>query len=576
MEKHKQKPPLLGIPENLTLAEIMKRQGHAPKSEAQIQNARAKMALAAQEQVRQTTNIPSPRDDSIKLDANTEIDDSFAVLPIANIDFYEHNPRKASNEAFAELKENIRVNNIMSPLTVTKRPNTNPYILYAGGNTRLLAIKQLFAETGDPRFETTRVIIKAWRGEATVMLAHMAENTQRSDMTFWDKANGTLEIKRQMEADSGEGLSSRKFEEALRKEGIQFSHWLITTFQYTTEKLAPIGPYLSGNAVKAIQPKLNALTRLASAHNIDENAFNSTILNPILLGTAERLKVIDKETELKVEFSLDQFLLECDTEVARRCEITIRDLNKMLAVLERDPKLNLLDLQEAVKTRVKSDTSPVSYRQSVLASALPVQTHSPEATESAVIAPQGTQAVWTGLEVTQATSHDVDVMQQATQDEFIQEQVTHERTTYDNLDKLKQIIQQVIIAAGLGNCYVEAPSMPLGYYMQFDRSGPLDLRENAIDAQSVWWLLALSSGQYDPDLVKTALPENCEWRQLTEDRHPQYSVIGSLDIAAQNNIGGAGAYLQAPWLLDWNNPASLLSLEFILALKAVETQGRVA
>lgn len=570
MDKSKQKPPLLGIPEHLSLAEIMKRQGHVPKTEAQMLSVRAKLSLAAQEQVRQTTNIPSPRDDSIKLDADTEVDDSFAVLPIANIEFYENNPRKASNQAFAELKENIRVNNIMSPLTVTKRPNTSHYILYAGGNTRLLAIKQLFEETSDPRFETTRVIIKAWRGEATVMLAHMAENTQRSDMTFWDKANGTLDIKRQMEADLGEELSYRKFEEALRKEGIQFSPALISAFLFATENIAPIGPYLSGLAVRTIQPKFNALIRFLALFDIDVQDFYANIIDPILLSTTERLKA----TEPKTEFSLDKFLLECDTAVAHRCEITVRDLNKMLAVLERDPKLSLLELQEAVKTRVKADTSPVSYRQSGLASALPVQTDSHEATESSVISPLGTQAVWTGLEVTQATSHDMEVMQQATQDEFIQEQVTHERTTYDNLDKLKQIIHQVVVVAGLGNCYVEASSMPLGYYMQFDRSGPLDLRENATDAQSVWWLLALSSGQYDPDLVKTALPENCEWRQLTEDRHPQYSVIGSLDIAAQNNIGGAGAYLQAPWLLDWNNPASLLSLEFILALKAVETQGR--
>lgn len=575
------KPPLLGLPANMTLVDIMKKNGITPKTEAQILSVRAKVALSAQ-QIRNTTNIPNPRDDSIKLSADTEVDDSFAVLPIDNIQFYEHNPRKASNEAFAELKENIRVNNIMSPLTVTKRPGTNHYILYAGGNTRLLAIKELFAETGESKFETTRVIIKAWRGEVAVMLAHMAENTNRSDMTFWDKANGILEIKRQMEADLKEELPLREFEKALLKEGIQTNRNNLSLYIYAINNLTAIGPYLTGFAVRAIQPKLNALTRLVALHGVDEDDFNNVILNSVLQATAEYLREAEQFKQISAEknensLSTERFIEDVENAVCAQCALTLRDLKKMLAALDHDPKLSLEALRAAIVTPTKPDRMLTNYRQSgVTAQVVHPPVANAENPTDIEVAPEkpATQKVWTGLEVTNASVKDMEVMQQATQDDFAQEQITQDQTSQTNVDKLKKLIQKLISEAQLGACYVEIDTMPLGYYMQFDKSGPLDLRENANDAQSVWWLLALSSGQFDPDLCRSALSDNCEWRQLNEDRHPQYSVLGSIDIAIQNNIGGAGAYLQAPWLLDWENKVSMLSLEFILALKLVETQGK--
>jgi len=56
------------------------------------------------------------------------------------------------------------VNGILQPLSVTKRPGENHYILFAGGNTRLQAIRELWEETGDEKFRETRVIVKKWRG----------------------------------------------------------------------------------------------------------------------------------------------------------------------------------------------------------------------------------------------------------------------------------------------------------------------------------------------------------------------------------------------------------------------------
>ena len=52
---------------------------------------------------------------------------------------YEHNPRRATNAKFDDIKESIRTSGLRSPLTVTRRPGESHFIVEAGGNTRLLA-----------------------------------------------------------------------------------------------------------------------------------------------------------------------------------------------------------------------------------------------------------------------------------------------------------------------------------------------------------------------------------------------------------------------------------------------------
>ncbi|MCC6319985.1 MAG: ParB N-terminal domain-containing protein, partial [Phycisphaerales bacterium] len=137
-------------------------------------------------------------------------------LRVANIRPYEHNPRRSANARFAEIKESIRAAGIRNPLTVTRRPGEAHFIVESGGNTRLLAVQQLWAETGDARFEKLSVLFRPWRSENHVLTAHMVENEQRGDMTFWDRAMGVIAIKAGLEAEAGGPLSLRQLETELR------------------------------------------------------------------------------------------------------------------------------------------------------------------------------------------------------------------------------------------------------------------------------------------------------------------------------------------------------------------------
>jgi len=259
MANHK-KPPLLGIPPSIKITDLAARHGFKPKSEEEKRATRDKLKL---ELATESLNVTAPNSRS-GLRHDTEVDDSWASLPVISIHFYERNPRKANNEAYAELKESIRVNGILQPLSVTKRPGEGHYILFAGGNTRLQAIRELWEETGEAKFRETRVIVKKWRGESAVLLAHMAENTQRNDMTFWDRANGTLELKKQLEEENGHSLSYRDFEAALKKSGVQVNTQSITLYRFAVERIPDIGQWLSGLSVRNIQPRLNLLLKLAT------------------------------------------------------------------------------------------------------------------------------------------------------------------------------------------------------------------------------------------------------------------------------------------------------------------------
>ncbi|MBK8688697.1 MAG: ParB N-terminal domain-containing protein [Betaproteobacteria bacterium] len=122
--------------------------------------------------------------------ATAPSDAGVTVLRVSDIEPYEHNPRHAANPLFETIKASIRQRGMDAPLKVTRRPGAAHYVVAAGGNTRLLAQLQLWQETADRRFETVPVVIKAWCSESDVLAGHLIENEQRSDLTFWDKAQG--------------------------------------------------------------------------------------------------------------------------------------------------------------------------------------------------------------------------------------------------------------------------------------------------------------------------------------------------------------------------------------------------
>lgn len=550
------KKPLLGIPPSVKITDLAARHGFQPKSEDEKRAARDKIKL---ELTRESLNVPVPNSRS-SLRYDTEVDDAWASLPVTSVHFYERNPRKANNEAYGELKESIRVNGILQPLSVTKRPGENHYILFAGGNTRLQAIRELWEETGDEKFRETRVIVKKWRGESAVLLAHMAENTQRSDMTFWDRANGILEIKRQLEDERGKILTVRDFETEVRKYGIQTDIKAVTLYRFAVERVPDIGPWLSGLSVRNIQPRLNLLLKLANHHDLEEDTFYSQIVTPAAKGIAQ--DVLAGEA-----FSADQFLAAVERALCSRLDIEARDMGRMLTAIERFPNMTLEDLRKLCKPAPPASPAASAQASSAILRAGRGET-GPETTAHANTTPQSdiskTRTPTVSVKVT-GNNHSA-----ARQDSSPVGAGASESElplpAPDN--RIVELVQKIVVQAGLGSCYEAAPDMPLGYVMGFPKDGPLDLKEQAQSRQAAWWVLSMASGQFDPDTCRAGLDEANVWRGLIlEESDAQ--TLGGLELEIQHNIGGQGEFLAIPWLMNTDNAIAGACLSLLSLIREV-------
>ena len=249
-------------------------------------------------------------------------------LAIEQIHPYEHNPRRSTNAKFEHIKESIRAGGLRSPLTVTRRPGEPHFIVEAGGNTRLLALKQLWAETRDVRFQRLVVLFRPWRSESHVLTAHLIENEQRGDMSFWDRATGMLALKARLEAEAGRVLALRPLEDALHGLGLAVNTATLGLYLFATQRLRTLGeavPDLAGLDVKTLQPRLNALRRLAQARaGMEEDAVYEQIFEPAFRRVVERLH--------HQRFTAAETLAACEETLAAHLGLTAQQVREAVSV----------------------------------------------------------------------------------------------------------------------------------------------------------------------------------------------------------------------------------------------------
>lgn len=248
-------------------------------------------------------------------------------LSIDEIRPYENNPRRAANAKFDDIKESIRTSGLRSPLTVTRRPGESHFIVEAGGNTRLLALRQLWAETHDPRFRKLVVLFRPWRSESHVLTAHLIENEQRGEMTFWDKASGVVALKSRLESEQGRTLTLRPLEDALHALGLSVNTATLGLHLFATERLRTLGEAvadLSGLDVKTIQPRLNALKRYAQARaSIAEDDLYALVFEPVFRRFAEQYPHTGA-------FSVAATCEACEVALARHLDEPVETLREAL------------------------------------------------------------------------------------------------------------------------------------------------------------------------------------------------------------------------------------------------------
>ena len=413
--------------------------------------------------------LPGPADAAAGLKRGDDIDGARILVPVMRVRTYDRNPRRSINPKFDEIKESIRAVGLLTPFNITRRPDETHYIVCGGGNTRLVILQQLFQE-GHAEFERVELTFKAWRGDADAIAGHIGENDQRGDMCFWDRAVGVMDIKTALEADGGHLLSLRQFEAELKRLGLSVALANISLMKFALVWLAPLGQRLTGLDVKRIQPRLNLLKRLAGLWEMDEAGFREAIVNP---GLHEHVLALGPDSGAETE----RLMRRWEAALAERIGVDSQPLARMLAALEKTPAAQRADL-ESLATHAKPSAGHPTVAPSAHQVAEPVQ-HEPEA--DAAASPEL-------LPASAPASVHPDLRQ-----------------------NLRDAAERLARAGGVAGWFAPLKALPLGYYME---AIPLPQDEDMEVRRTLWWLLAATSGQLDPDLVQR-LPETSRWRRVT-------------------------------------------------------------
>jgi ParB family protein of integrating conjugative element (PFGI_1 class) len=255
-------------PESLSATARAAQLGQGAGQKVTADDVRARFALA----------VPKPGNAAAGLKPGDDMDGSTVILPVRSVHFYERNPRVTTNAKYTEIKESVRVQGITGDLSVTKRPGQDFYVLCAGGNTRLQIVQELLEETGDKRWETLTFRYRAWRGEAWMLAAHLAENHLRSDNTWWEQARGLTMLKEELEQELGRPLPAPELHREAKKLGMDFGVTTVRNLLFTFEQLQPIGPWLTAKVVKdALQPAMTGLAGLADTVIADHKQHQAVV-----------------------------------------------------------------------------------------------------------------------------------------------------------------------------------------------------------------------------------------------------------------------------------------------------------
>ena len=162
------------------------------------------------------------------------------MFPIAidQIDEYEGNPRLYENPEFKAIKESIReLGGVIQRIVVTKRPESDRFVLAQGGNTRLRCLRELYADTGDRKFATTLCEYRVWTSESDLLIGHCIENELRGSLNWHERSHMICSLKKLLEKQNGNPMTARTFETAASERGVSVNYARLHLYRYTVDRL---------------------------------------------------------------------------------------------------------------------------------------------------------------------------------------------------------------------------------------------------------------------------------------------------------------------------------------------------
>lgn len=451
-------------PETLTAAE---RAAALNLGEKPLNNKHEK----AKQSARDALMVETPRNATANLDTRVDVDDAIDELSIHDIEPYKHNPRTKPNPRYLEIKDSIRADGITNMISVTRAPGAQKFIPYGGGNTRLKIARELLLEEGDQRFTRLFVKIKKWPGEAAVISAHLAENENRGEISFWEKAQGVAAFKREFEAESGKSLTAAELQKELKRRGLNYGVRMIQNFAFAVENLVPIGPWLRTEDLNTIiRPNLTAYIDAANKQGKDAAA-NAAIQEVLQMHGHDLAATENANAELEpaerkaVELDVESLLIDLKSVTARAIGFSVEKLENTLNPSK--PQI----AQTTGKTAIGSPSPPQPQpQQAPLGGFLAAVPTTPETTTPPQQAVQSAHSVRATPEIA--------------------------------VKRVEAAIQQINELVPIHDFFIPNPEMPFGYFVDIpvsiEQLNGQTLSEPIPDLrQRIWVFLAMHSGQFN-------------------------------------------------------------------------------
>lgn len=465
--------------------------------------------------------IGGHRSATVDIDPRRDANLSLMVLPIDQIDLYRYNPRTGPNPNHEQIKASIRADGITNTLTVTRPDPHGKYTTYGGGNTRLRIAKELYAE-GDERFANLQVVYKEWPGDAQVITAHLVENENRADITFWEKAQGVQMFKTEFERENGKPLTAGELNRQLKARGLNYGIKTLQNFAFVVEHLAPVGPWLKAREVnELLRPRLAALlelgAKLGHAPALRQRLLEVMAEHATLLRErAKQNEDLDPPDRLSVELNESALLADLEGALAELEPLDVSRLAAMQAALAADPRMT----PEALRAVHASPTALLPPMPSLEVgaaeqSALPQRDTAPQQGRSAdapPAIPREAQVPLAGMLAGVApTAVPPSGSPQPKASPALQDLIA---AIYGHLNKISQTV-------ALHDLLCQGNAAPFGFLVDLPKVDVAHVDETPVDAPvaamraSLWAVLVSISGQADRRIsARFAKDPNSEWGHL--------------------------------------------------------------
>lgn len=460
--------------------------------------------------------VSNPRPSSVDL-SNSDVDNAPILLKVTEVQPCPEQPRIFVNESEDEIRASLIAQGDRCVLEVTRLGPGHPYMLSAGGNTRLRIMQDLYRETGSDKWLYKYFIFRRYTGDENLLAQHLAENLARSDMKFYEAATGVARLVKKMEERLGEPISERRLEQLLPEKGISAKRALIGRWLFTAKRLSALDKatvMITGQQVMdKFMPRLNALSRLSAKFGIEGESYWERVVNPTLAR-------VGSEFAATGEFSADS---ACDAVEVAFAEVvgeSVSSVRLMLATLHAaQGNATLADLRQACAAMqhpapaAASETPPPSRSAAGQPSSStptvirmrgapqepsPAEQHSPHSLEL----PRGTVSGRANDVAAASASTPANTELSITVDSPLTDLPPHGDLTLA-LQRLHELVRRLMHEVSLANCFVEWEPMPFGFYIEYpnpqEHGMPAGSMEQVIaqrtQAAAVFWSLLKLSGQ---------------------------------------------------------------------------------